>query len=134
METLTPIERAVLDATSRVPENLEQIYQHLHAPPAAVPLAEAADAVWSLVRKGLIEPTSPERPPSDDPSVVWRSRLAATPRGRETLAGIPGQAWPKGQRATLGMFQGLAPGVPFEVFKENRREMSGKYAEGVMDE
>lgn len=72
METLTPIEWRVPEVTAGTPGNLEHLYQRLH-----VPLADAADAVRSLVDKGLIESkpddpatttTTTPLPKPDDPS------------------------------------------------------------------
>lgn len=129
MEPLTPIERSVLDTTARGAGNLERIYQRLHAPPMAVPLADVATAAWSLVRKGLLRTEADDVP---DPSLVWRSQLHITPDGREILAASTprGNAWPRGRRVSLGMFQGLIPNFPFDLYKQNRHEMAGRYTEG----
>lgn len=45
----------------------------------------------------------------------------------------PPSGWPKG-RFYAGMFEGMIPDIPFEVFKKNRREMSQKYVGDAGDE
>lgn len=131
METLTPIEWKVLEVTAAGPENLEQIYEHLH-----VPLADTADAIQSLVSKGLLESKGGDPPrvsEPDDPSRYWRSRFVPTSHGKEVLVASEGRP-PAKRRSLLGIYAGRIPDVPFEVFKENRREMSRKYAEDADDE
>jgi hypothetical protein len=129
METLTPIERAVLDTAVRGAGNLERFYQRLHAPPMAVPLADIASAAWSLIRRGLLGTDAVD---ARDPSLVWMSQIHVTPAGREILAtSTPrGNAWPRGRRVSLGMFKGMIPNFPLELYKQNRREMAGRHPEG----
>ena len=136
MTSLTPIEWQVLELTAREPENLEQIHEHLHRPPWTTRLADAADALRALVEKGMLSPRHDEAPPPEDLSRVWKATFEPTPQGREVLSQVrpgPPPGWPKG-RVYLGMFEGLIPDIPFEVFKENRREMSPKYSEEPGDE
>jgi hypothetical protein len=125
METLTPIEWRVLEVTAGTPGDLEHLYQRLH-----VPLADAADAVRSLVDKGLIEsmpadPAAVAKP--DDPSRFWRAKFEPTGQGQEILHSTEGK--PPARPSLFGVFAGRIPDIPFEVFKENRREMSRKYSE-----
>lgn len=125
MVSLTETERAVLGATARGPEDLEHIYERLHAPPRGMPLSEAADAVRSLVEKGLLAPRpSGDSPPPEDLSRVWKSRFEPTPEAREALDGDrpgPPPGWPKG-RVYPGMFKGLIPEISREEIDELRRE------------
>ena len=133
METLTPIEWQILRLTAGEPENLEQIHDQLRNPPWKAPLADAADAVRSLVEKGILAPRDEE---ADEVSRIWKATFEPTTEGREALAGSrpsPPPGWPEG-RIYPGMFAGMMPDIPFEVFKENRREMSRKYAEDSDDE
>lgn len=126
METLTPIEWRVLEVTAGTPGDLEHLYQRLH-----VPLADAANAVRSLVTKGILSTRSEVPPPADDVDRLLRSEFEPTTKGREALTAArpgPPPGWPEG-RVYPGMFAGMMPDIPFEVFKENRREMSRKYAE-----
>lgn len=125
METLTPIEWRVLEVTAGTPGDLEHLYQKLH-----VPLADAADAVRSLVDKGLIgsKPDDPANVPApDDPSRYWRAKFEPTGQGQEILQSTEGK--PPTRPSLFGVFAGRIPDIPFEVFKENRREMSRKYSE-----
>ena len=122
METLTPIEWRVLEVAAGTPGNLEHLYQRLH-----VPLADAADAVRSLVEKGLIEskPDDPATAPkSDDPSRYWRAKFEPTGQGQEILQATAGK--PPARRSLFGIFAGRIPDIPFEVFKENRRDMAAE--------
>jgi hypothetical protein len=130
METLTPIERAVLGTTADAPENLEQIYQLLNSLPAAVPLSEAADAVWSLVERGLLATQPPgDEPLPDVPRRVWKARFEPTPQGRELInegGPKPPSGWPEG-RVYFGMFKGMIPEISAEEIDEARREMWGNF-------
>lgn len=124
METLKPIKLRVLEATAGTP--VEHLYQRLH-----VPLADAASAVRSLVTKGILSTRSEGPPPADDVDRLLRSEFEPTTKGREALTEArpgPPPGWPEG-RIYPGMFAGMIPDIPFEVFKENRREMSRKYSE-----
>jgi hypothetical protein len=127
METLTPIERAVLGTTADEPENLEQIYQHLQASPAAVPLS---DAVWSLVERGRLEPRPPgDEPLPDVPRRVWMARFEPTPQGRELIdegRPKPPPGWPEG-RVYFGIFKDLIPKISAEEIDEARRGMWGNF-------
>ncbi len=142
MMTLSPIERAVLSATAKGPETFEVIYQNLHAAPTATPLADTAEAVQSLIQKGLLEllpdpiKISSSAGVSLDAIPIWRAPIEATSRGREVLSELrpSGAAWPRGERARLGMFEGQLADIPIEVFKENRREMSPRYSRELTDE
>jgi hypothetical protein len=140
MATLSPIEWEVLNATAGEVENLEQIHEHLKRARRTAMLSETADAIRSLVEEGFLAPKVDEHglPVSEpiDPSVVWQAWFAMTPRGREAWeASKPATAIPdSGSRVYLGMFKGLIPDIPFEVFKGNRREMSRKYSEEAFDE
>ena len=130
MLTLTPVERAVLDGASHAPEILEQIYLRLHTPPASVALADAADAIRSLLKQGLLK-TEPAGGSPDDPAVIWTSSFSATPEGREVLADgplPPPPGWPEG-RIYPGMFRGLIPDLSAEEIDQARRAMLGNFAE-----
>ena len=138
METLTPIELQVLRLTAGEPENLEQIYGHLRDSPLKAPLADVADAVRSLVEKRAIAPREEGPTPTDEWGRLLRAAFEPTSKGREALSEAtsgppPPPGWPEG-RIYPGMFAGMIPDVPFEVFKENRREMSRKYGEDAADE
>jgi len=134
MAPLTETELAVLGVTASEARDLETIYEQLHVPPRPIPLAEAADAVRALVEKGLLSPRSAEGEATpDDLSSVWKARFEPTPLAREVLPEGPPPGWPPG-RVYPGMFKGLIPNLPFEVFKENRREMAPKYGEDSGDE
>jgi hypothetical protein len=126
METLTSIERAVLSLTAAEAEGLEQIYQEFQLTERAVPLADAADAVRSLLEKGLLSPRpSGGEPSQTDMSRVWRARFEPTPKGREIIERDrpkPPPGWPEG-RIYPGMFQGLIPDIRADELDETRREM-----------
>ena len=127
METLTPIEWQILRLTAGEPENLEQIHDQLRNSPWQAPLADAADAVRSLVEKGIIAPRAEE---ADEVSRIWKATFEPTIEGREALAESrpsPPPGWPEG-RIYPGMFAGMMPDIPFEVFKKNRREMCAEPA------
>jgi hypothetical protein len=130
MDTLTPIERAILGTTAYGPENLEVIYQRLHASPAAVPLSETADAVLALVEKGLLVPQSAgDEPLPDDPRRVWKARFEPTSQGLHLIEDDrpkPPPNWPEG-RVYAGMFKGLIPDISAEELDEARREMWGNF-------
>ena len=184
MQTLTPIEWQVLRLTAVVPENLEQIHDQLRNLPGKAPLADAADAVRSLVEKGILTPKATENEQVDEVSRIWKATFEPTTEGREALTESrpgPPPGWPEGRiypgmfagmmseistveidearrqmwenapkdgdsprdpertspvkrRSLLGIFAGRIPDIPFEVFKENRREMSRKYSEESFDE
>jgi len=137
MQSLSPIELLVLDATLCGPEDLERIHERLRGRTPNVPLARVADAVWSLAEKDLLAPRpSGDAPLPEDARRIWKARFEPTPRGRELLAEEgplpPPPGWPEG-RVYSGMLRGLIPDIPFEVFEENRREMSRKYGEDASD-
>ncbi len=180
MQTLTPIEWKVLRLTAVEPENLEQIYDQLRNPPWKTPLAETADAVRSLVEKGILSPRAEDAEQLDDVSRIWKATFEPTAEGKQAISeetlenptrksyfgvfqdrGIhvtredidesrremwknppkdvdpsrdSQQTPPAKRRSLLGIFAGRLPDIPFEVFKENRREMSRKYAEDSSDE
>jgi hypothetical protein len=139
METLTPIEWEVLNATSDDAENLEQIHRLLRHAPRPVPLEDAADAVLSLVEKGLLAPVAEGEQQSVsqsiDPRLVWRGWFGMTSRGREVLAATPEvPEWAVKRRSYFGVGEGMMPDMPLEVFKENRRDMSRKYSDNADDE
>jgi hypothetical protein len=140
METLTPIERAVLESTSQGAGSLEQIYWRLHESPMEVPLADTADAVESLVRRGLIEAESagaqaPRRESKGgtiaaELVLIWRVELAVTPRGRELLtAGGEEMEAPSAKSADeagpslFGIWKDLGIRATREDIDEVRREM-----------
>jgi hypothetical protein len=138
MKILTPTEIAILDAFARPPGTIGWIDRSRRKSIASLPQTEVSDALQSLVEKDLIAPRSmSDEPPPDDLVRVWIARFELTSRGRELLAEEgplpPPSGWPDGQ-AHYGMFRGLIPEIPFEVFKENRREMAGKYGEGWLNE
>ena len=54
MESLNPAEWEVLNATADDPENLEQIFRMLRDSSPSITLCEVADAVHTLVEKGLL--------------------------------------------------------------------------------
>jgi hypothetical protein len=126
MEILTSIERAVLSLTAAEAESLEQIYQEFQLAERAVPLADAADAVRSLLDKGLLSPQrSGVEPVQTDMSRIWRARFEPTPQGREMIERDrpkPPPGWPEG-RIYPGMFQGLIPDISAEEIEETRREL-----------
>lgn len=124
-------EWAVLNATADDVEDLEQIYRsvHLHSP-TAPRLPEVADAVRSLVEKGLLAAQMGEAggsPAPDDLSSVWKARFALTPPGRAAWeSSAPVVDEPRPERPSLfGAWKDIAVDVPLEAFEENRREMSG---------
>jgi DNA-binding PadR family transcriptional regulator len=122
MQTLTPIEWQVLRLTAGEPENLEQIHDQLRNPPWKAPLADAADAVRSLVEKGILAPRAED---ADEVSRIWKATFAPTTEGREVLAEgrpSPPPGWPEG-RIYPGIFKGLVPSVTREDIDEIRREM-----------
>jgi hypothetical protein len=136
MQNLTPIEWQVLRLTAVVPENLEQIHDQLRNLPGKAPLADAADALRSLVEKGILSPKAVENEHVDEVSRIWKATFEPTTEGREALTESrpgPPPGWPEG-RIYPGMFAGMMPDIPFEVFKENRRDMSRKYSEDTDDE
>ncbi len=125
MESLTPIEWQVLRLTAGVPENLEQIYDQLRNPPWEAPLADAADAVRSLVEKGILAPKAGAADTVDEVSRIWKSEFEPTTEGREALIEAqpsPPPGWPEG-RIYPGMFKGLIPEITREDIDEVRREM-----------
>jgi hypothetical protein len=139
MATLTPIEQAVLNFTADESENLEQIYRSFSLTSQTIRLEDAADAVLSLVQKGLLAPVAEgeQQPVSEsiDPRLVWKSCFGVTSRGRETLAAAPEvPEWVTKRRSYFGVGEGMMPDIPFEVFKENRRDMSRKYSDNAADE
>jgi hypothetical protein len=134
METLTSIERAVLSLTAAEAESLEQIYQEFQLTEQTVPLADAADAVRSLLEKGLLSPRLSDVEPSQtDMSRVWRARFEPTPKGREIIERDrpkPPPGWPEG-RIYPGIFQGLIPDISAEELDETRREMWSNFPRDV---
>jgi hypothetical protein len=138
MATLTPIEMAVLHMTVRGPEKLEPIYQRLYKSPTGVQREDVADVLRSLVEKGLILPLpSGDEPLPEDQGHGCEGQFEPTSRGLAIHAEEgplpPPPGW-TGGRIYLGVLRGLMPDTPFEVFKENRREMAGKYGEESLDE
>jgi hypothetical protein len=136
MATLTPIELAVLDMMIRGPENLKPIHLRLYESPTGA--QRVADALRSLFEKGLLLPqTSGDERLLEDQSRISKTLFEPTPLGREIHAEEgplpPPPGWPEG-RVYFGMFRGLMEDIPFEVFKENRREMAGKYGEEFFDD
>lgn len=140
METLTPIERSVLELTTQGAADLEQLYWRLHEAPVAVPLADTADAVESLIHRGLIAAESDRAEPArGEPKggavaaelvLIWRVQLAVTPRGREALAADKGgtaqptPGSPSGAGTSLfGAWNDLGIRVTREDIDEVRREM-----------
>lgn len=134
METLTATELAVLSLTANQPEDLEHIYEHLHAPPRSIRLADAADAVKSLVEKGLlVSQLSEDGSLKKDVSHLWKARFAATENAKNALSDerpSPPPGWPKG-RIYPGMFKGMIPDLSAEEIDEARREMWSGFAEDI---
>ncbi len=131
MQSLSPIELLVLDATVRGPEDLERIHERLRGRTPNVPLDRVADAVWSLAEKDLLAPRpSGDAPLPEDARRVWKARFEPTPRGRELLAEEgplpPPPGWPEG-RVYSGMFRGLIGNISEEEIDEARREMWGNF-------
>ena len=122
-------EWAVLNATADDVEDLEQIYRSVHhESPTAPRLPDVADAVRSLVEKGFLAPRMGENggpPAADDLSFIWKARFEVTPRGRAAWeSSAPVVDEPRPERPSLfGVWKDIAVDIPFEVFKENRREM-----------
>ncbi len=125
METLTPIERLVLEETSRGPETLEQIRDHLR-----LPLAEAADAVRSLVDRGMVSPRTKGEDVPQDLSRIWKAAFEPTSKGRDALAEVLPEPSPRA-RISAGMFAGLIPPITAEEMDEARREMWGGWMTGA---
>ena len=136
MSTLTQTEKAVLGVTSSHPADLEHIYESLHAPPRSMRLADVLDAVRSLVENDLLAAqASGDGSTTEDVSRLWKAWFEATETAKEVLRDelpSPPPGWPK-ERVYAGMFEGMIPDIPFEAFKENRREMSPKYSGDVDD-
>ena len=135
MESLTPTEWEVLNATADDPENLEQIFRMVRDSSPSIPLSEVADAVLTLVEKGLLAARGEEggQPMllTTDLGYVWRAWFAMTPRGRETwVAHAPGKssatAIPSG-RIYFGAWKDIAVDIPLEDFQEARHEMSRNF-------
>ena len=85
MSQITATELEVLDATADDLEDLEQIYLSVrHHSPSPARLPEVADAVRSLVERGLLVARMGEAggPPKDDLSYVWSAWFEMTPQGR----------------------------------------------------
>jgi len=103
MSSLTQIEWLILNETKDDSENLEQLYRALafefspihyqsNVPDAyywresdpPILLADIADAVRSLVEKGLlsVRHAPSDAPATNDVSYVWRSWFQASPEGR----------------------------------------------------
>ena len=129
MQTLTAIEWQVLRLTAVEPENLEQIHDQLRNLPGKAPLADAADAVRSLVEKGVLSPKPAENEQVDEVSRIWRAKFEPTTEGREALTESrpgPPPGWPEG-RIYPGMFAGMIPEISDEEIREARREMWGDF-------
>jgi hypothetical protein len=109
MEPISSTEWLVLNATADDAENLEQIYRsialefspaHYHPtdpkayywrearPP--VLLSEIADAILSLVARGLLNPRwdPADQSRRDDLSYVWRAWFELSPEGRSAWAAM----------------------------------------------
>lgn len=122
-------EWAVLNATAGDVEDLEQIYRSVHHhSPTAPRLPEVADAVRSLVEKGLLAArlgADGGSPAPDDLSFVWKAQFELTPPGRdawrssEQVDDAPGP----GRPSRFGAWKDIAVDVPLGAFEENRREM-----------
>src|SRR4051794_32205798 len=87
---LTPTEWEVLEATADDVEDLEQIYINIrHLTPVAR-LSEVANAIRSLVERGLLAARIDENgqppPAPNDLSYVWRAWFERTPDGRDAWA------------------------------------------------
>lgn len=138
MSTLSPIEFEVLQAVAANDdaENLERVFTLIKSFHSAISLAEIADAIEDLLEKGFLRPRrggdhANERS-SIDTSVVWRDRFEMTPNGRK--------AWSSANQESIGTsrptaaplfgaWKDIAVDIPFEVFKQNRREMWGDSSE-----
>jgi hypothetical protein len=124
-EPLTTTEWAILKAAVNDGETLEQIYQQLQNIPRPVPLAETADAIRTLVARGLLAArmggVDPPAFDLDDLSCIWKASFAVTPEGKETLASsIP--ATPLRQ-SLFGAWKDHQIDLTLEDLAEVRREM-----------
>ena len=129
MQTLTPIEWQVLRLTAVEPESLEQIHDQLRNPPWQAPLADAADAVRSLVEKGILLPRTGDSDQVDEISRIWKATFEPSTAGRDALTKsrpMPPPGWPEG-RIYPGMFAGMIPDISVEEIAEARREMWGNF-------
>ena len=135
MESLNPTEWEALNATAEDPENLEQIVRMLRDSSPSITLSEVADAVHSLVEKGLLAVRGEEGgqplPLTSDLGYVWRAWFAMTPRGREAwVAHAPGKSSastiPSG-RISFGAWKDIAVDIPLEDFQEARHEMTRNF-------
>jgi hypothetical protein len=132
MQTVTPIEWEVLNATADDFENLEQIYEQVRSVPHGVRLSETADGIRSLVDKGFLSARLENGdPPSvrDDPSYVWKAWFKPTEQGKEILtASKPPEASENSKRKSyFGVFQDRGIHVTREDIDDARREMWGSF-------
>ena len=135
MESLNPAEWEVLNATADDPENLERIFRMLRDSSPSITLSEVADAVHTLVEKGLLaargEAGGQPLPLTSDLGYVWRTWFAMTPRGREAwVAHAPEKSSattiPSG-RFHFGAWKDIAVDIPLEDFQEAGHEMSRNF-------
>jgi hypothetical protein len=135
MESLNPTEWEVLNATADDPENLERIFRMLRDSSPSITLSEVADAVHTLVEKGLLaargEAGGQPLPLTSDLGYVWRAWFAMTPRGREAwVAHAPEKSSattiPSG-RFHFGAWKDIAVDIPLEDFQEAGHEMSRNF-------
>jgi plasmid stabilization system protein ParE len=128
---LTETEREVLTLTAEHPEDLEHIYQQLHKPTKPIALAEAADALRSLVDRGLLAPgdgpSDPAVPGPDDPSRFWKARFAMTPEGRAAWASSRATHGEPKPVSLFGIWKDIGLDLSREAIDELRREMWGNF-------
>lgn len=135
MESLNPAEWEVLNATADDPENLERIFRMLRDSSPSITLSEVADAVHTLVEKGLLaargEAGGQPLPLTSNLGYVSRAWFAMTPRGREAwVAHAPEKSSattiPSG-RFHFGAWKDIAVDIPLEDFQEAGHEMSRNF-------